>query len=77
MKKRSLLMLTGLFAAGMLVAAGLSLNGSDKVTIYHMEGNGTWSVLTISPNAVSAHALHGDRWFGTLCPLTGPQNCGN
>jgi hypothetical protein len=74
MKQKRLLfpiVLTAVLAAG-----ALSFNSSDRVTIYHYEGNGSWSTRTISRSALNGHAGHeGDRWWRTQCPLSGPEDC--
>ncbi|WP_247234865.1 hypothetical protein [Telluribacter sp. SYSU D00476] len=43
-------------------------NGSDKVTICHVTGNGSSHTLTISINAWAAHEAHGDKMGG--CDMT-------
>jgi hypothetical protein len=73
MKKPGILLSMGIVLA--CAAASLSF-GDEKVSIYHTTGNGSYSVLTISANAVAGHANHeGDRWFRTQCPLSGPEDC--
>jgi hypothetical protein len=56
-------------------AVSFSFSGNDKIVIYHMQGNGSWTVLTVGEGSREGHAAHGDRWFGTLCPLSGPRDC--
>ena len=50
-------------------------NGNgNSLWIYHNHGNGTWSLMQVPPGAVSGHAAHGDIWYPSGCPLTGPVN---
>jgi hypothetical protein len=48
--------------------------GGNNIWIYHHHGNDTWSLMEVPPGAVSGHAAHGDIWYHTGCPLTGPEN---
>src|SRR5688500_6345726 len=48
-------------------------NGSgNTIWIYHHHGNGTWSMEQVPPGSLQGHAAHGDMWYQTGCPLTGP-----
>jgi hypothetical protein len=52
-----------------------SNNGNgNTVWIYHSHGNGTWSMKEIPLGSISGHAAHGDLWYQTGCPLTGPAD---
>ena len=44
----------------------------NTVWIYHKHGNGTYSLVQAPVGALSGHAAHGDLWYHTGCPLTGP-----
>jgi hypothetical protein len=46
-----------------------------KVWIYHKHGDGTFTLKQIPIAAVNGHAQHGDMWYPTGCPLTGPASC--
>ena len=50
-------------------------NGQGNTTlIYHQHGNGTWSLMQIPAGAIAGHAAHGDLWYQSGCPLSGPVN---
>jgi hypothetical protein len=74
MKHKRLFFLLVLTAS---VALGCySFGTDDSVTIYHARGNGTYAAHTVNRNSLGGHANHeGDRWYRTLCPLSGPEDC--
>jgi hypothetical protein len=50
-------------------------NGNQgEAWILHNHGNGTYSLMHVTSGAMAGHAAHGDMWYKTGCPLTGPVN---
>jgi len=49
-------------------------NGTS-ILIYHAHGNGTYSMMSVNMGSLAGHAAHGDMWYFTGCPLSGPEHC--
>jgi hypothetical protein len=56
---------------------GNSNNNSNinSVIVNHHHGNGIWSMMIIPVGSIQGHAAHGDLWWLSPCPLTGPKEC--
>jgi hypothetical protein len=48
--------------------------GQGEAWILHQHGNGTYKLMNVTAGAIAGHAAHGDLWYHTGCPLSGPEN---
>jgi hypothetical protein len=62
----------GLFLVAVVAMINVSFS-NVKVPILHRTGTGDFEIITVSINALSAHAKHGDLYLTSLCPLTGAE----
>lgn len=53
-------------AAFFIMATGAYAAKLDKVDVCHREGNGSFHLININGNALSAHVGHGDKLLGEL-----------
>jgi hypothetical protein len=51
-----------------LLIPSVGLAGQDKVDVCHMEGNGTYHLITIAEPAYPSHVAHGDAGVGEPVP---------
>src|SRR3990167_3929402 len=46
----------------------ISAQAASKIDVCHVEGNGSFHLINVSGNALSAHLAHGDAQPGDLVP---------